>query len=129
MPKMSDLTRQRLAELADFVEKMEPDQFDMAVFFANSKGNLLLTSELPSKMCGSVACLAGAAAFLSGVRDKEPIRQVAKRFLGITHDEADYMFCGDWSSFKMSATQEEAVAYLRNCLEIGYIIPPGTDPY
>lgn len=62
--------------------------------------------------CGTVACLAGHVALLTGIDEHEDISRHAQQQLGLNDSQGSYMFGGQWSSDGLHAGIDSAISYL-----------------
>lgn len=106
---------QRIIELADLIEALPDEQFDMRLF-----------RHYP---CNTPGCIGGWAVFHFAPnvwsRMNEPSGEVAKKLLGLSNDQAEALFyvgdsCPDDSLYD-SITQQDAAATLRHLAKTGEV--------
>lgn len=103
------MNKERVLQLADYIEALPEEKFDMAIW------------------CGTACCMAGHAKRLFKARPRSTDelhgeeRDVsgrvffpAQRALGLSVEDADILFLGMWSKNGVCASKSEAVAHLRS---------------
>ena len=109
-----------------------PVGFDMGEWFSH-RGRVTVGEDIRNIVkfhsCGTVACIAGHAAILSGLPLKDvSFWKLAEKWLGLTGDESRILFFGKWKEdpnwddpdydpdsdfFLSEITKEEAIAELQ----------------
>lgn len=124
-----------MLKLADFLEQLLEKKFDMRQWFAERVenkgfGNLRKRTDQfnVGTVCGTTACIAGWAATLAvpDVEDRQAdfnIEPEARRWLGLTFEESNWLFFGYWSKSKSEpgvgqGTAKEAATAVRKMVEI-----------
>jgi hypothetical protein len=78
------------------------------------------------KTCGTAACIAGHVVALGPrYRGTNTFDGLAQKRLGLTQEDAFYLFQGEWSEHGWrleDITREETVAYLDECIAAGEIV-------
>jgi hypothetical protein len=105
----------------------EDDKWDMSTYLTDrtDHGMMFYPREVTNWHCGTAGCLAGSWAILK-VKDGHvpPVSttDLLSDFtndLGLTNEETQFIVNGHWSPNSLSATLDEAIAYLRLCLAEG----------
>ena len=111
------MNRDNLTQLADHLEKVPEEGFDMRDVFFNDT-------------CGTPACIAGYAAYLSGARGWEYSPYVcAAEWLGLGNQQRARLFCPETATANYGAAPDDpryiskrmAVAVLRHAAKTGRI--------
>lgn len=134
------MNKERMLQLADFIETVPEESFNMDCFF--SGGSVRDLPPLPGQMphdCGTAACVAGYALMLFGTPDEiNAVRRTAfaidgggrgladlqgkivtttdtaQTILGLTREESHRLFLGHFSSKGLTQiTRADAVAEIR----------------
>lgn len=113
------MNKQKILEIADFIEKLPPEQFDMDLY------------GIETEKCGTIACIAGWVCLNNGctVDDNENFKDdngdridpsfFAQRILEIERWQANSLFYPQGAN--RSATPEKAAATLRILAETGAV--------
>lgn len=112
------MNKQRLAELADVIEKAPDKWFDMDRWIQTEEfGAYNFPRGAPIEFkCGTVACIAGWAVihFDKKLPEEKSIADRAQDILGLGNNETRSLFMGHWSDKDTDAiSKAEAVARLR----------------
>lgn len=100
------MNRENMRSLADALQnnRLPPGvafsmrylKIEIATILRGRETNLVYTSRGPQRMgatdCGTVACIAGVAAILSGHVGPTSVAHTARAWLGLTQDQADDLF-------------------------------------
>ena len=105
------MNKQRLIELADALENLEPDiHFDMDRWLIKT-------------VCGTTCCIAGLASMMwahDRCSAEYTVGLHATRLLGLTHDEATELFMAyGWPEDAGDITPTQAAHCIRNLVETG----------
>jgi hypothetical protein len=119
---------ERLLKLADHIEALPPEKFEMGDYFCR----LVFDVDDPSKVvghahekhptrsfldegCGTAACIAGHAVHLFAddedwervvVSSSLKAHDVASGLLGLSHTQASYLFYGEWAPQQLMPDSE-----------------------
>jgi hypothetical protein len=114
-----------LTYLVQLKAEGEEDKWWMGEYLSNrGEHNMLYPSGVTNWHCGTAGCLAGSWAIIK-VRDgsvppetmSDLIFDFRDDFELATCGQKDHVVLGDWSPHGVTASLDEAIAYLRLCLE------------
>ena len=117
--------------IAHLEDPKNPIGFDMRAWFRHNNSDRetrdhILTT-VKNHACGTVACIAGHAAYLAWALDYdkgEVIVNVAQGSLELTDVERDNLFHGRWSNKLLSRiTKAETIAHLKMLMTGEYVVP------
>jgi hypothetical protein len=105
----------------------EEDKWDMEAYLTDRTDHsvMLFPGEVTNWHCGTAGCLAGSWSILrvkDGHVPPETTNELTMDFahdLGLTNEQQNAIINGYWSPNGLSATLDEAIAYLRLCLAEG----------
>jgi hypothetical protein len=119
---------ERLLKLADHIEALPPEKFEMGDYFCRLVFDVddpskvvgradeeQVTREFLNEECGTAACIAGHAVHLfGGDEDWECVtansgwatHDVASGLLGLSHTQASYLFFGEWAPQQLMPDSE-----------------------
>lgn len=105
------MKKKNMIELADYIEQLDPKNFDMTTI----------------SKCGTPACIAGHAAFLSVGQDQSKYGVIvdamgaAREWLGLDiSDEKTFFLDYDYRDYS-GITPEKAAVVIRKCAELDHV--------
>lgn len=103
--KRCEMNKERLELLADHIEKLPPEKFDMW------------------QWCGTACCVAGHAISLAGIRPrhKDETPGLAQKWLGLTMDQRTALFSPIGRLGAMSSPPKRAAAVVRHLKDTGKV--------
>lgn len=113
---------ERILQLADFIEKLSPERFDISLWI--KAPDRFLTNQQLIHDCGTCACIGGWAQMLFNDPYEDSIShsQHAFELLGLTELQADKLFCPPNYSEPSLYPQDRVVRTLRRLAKTGEIL-------
>lgn len=91
------MNTERILHIADLIEKLEPQQFDMSDYVTENE-------------CGAVACIAGWTYLTYGPGEySAEVHLSAAEHLGLNRNQADELFIPDYSNLFDSLTDWDSI--------------------
>ena len=120
---------QKLNDLADFIEQVPADNFDMSNWLSkqDEDHDRIFKPVQEEFACGTVACIAGwtvagSALFAGKQFSSSYVPQLARELLGLTEDEARKLFVPNWSKYNWyQITNNDAAIVLRSFAKTGIV--------
>lgn len=129
------MNRERILEVADEIEKLDPERFDMSNFitapgqeFPSSTSAARVLEKEPEHWCNTAGCIAGHTVLMfmekSAIIDalkKHAVDDCAQAILGLDDYTAGILFYGHPRLDLERVSQRQAAATLRNLVETGEV--------
>lgn len=124
------------SEIAALKSDKPKEVFCYSEWFIDPKGKHKTVEAVMQHPCGTQGCIGGWAAILQLAKEDPKYRiatqnypdtdssfmfDKARKFLGITRSEAQYLFYGRWHGAELGASTRDVIDKLRNIIETGKV--------